>query len=172
VLASETATFLFIWATVPWGGFPRGIYAVDILVCSLLIGISRFWERGIAHALRSFVARGGQRRTLIVGAGQSGRSLLRELRESHDVRVIGFVDDNPALRHRRIQGVPVVGAMSEIGWIVGRYEPDAVLVTTLGAPRASLDGIIEACGRADVSCRFVRRQIDLDPAAFLTTAAE
>src|SRR6185437_4554599 len=44
VLASETATFLFIWATVPWGGFPRGIYAVDILVCSLLIGISRFWE--------------------------------------------------------------------------------------------------------------------------------
>jgi len=172
VLASETATFLFIWATVPWGGFPRGIYAVDILVCSLLIGISRFWERGIAHALRSFVARGAQRRTLIVGAGQSGRSLLRELRESNDVRVIGFVDDAPALRHRRIQGVPVVGSLSEIGWIIGRYEPDAVLVTILGAPRAALDGIVEACGRADVSCRFVRRQIDLDPAAFLTTAAE
>jgi FlaA1/EpsC-like NDP-sugar epimerase len=172
VLASETATFLFIWATVPWGGFPRGIYAVDILVCSLLIGVSRFWERGIAHALRSFVGRGAQRRTLIVGAGQSGRSLLRELRESRDVRVIGFVDDNPALRHRRIQGVPVVGSLSEIGWVVGRYEPDAVLVTILGAPRASLDGIVEACSRADVNCRFVRRQIDLDPAAFLTTAAE
>jgi hypothetical protein len=45
-------------------------------------------------------------------------------------------------------------------------------VTILGAPRASLDGIVEACSRADVNCRFVRRQIDLDPAAFLTTAAE
>jgi UDP-GlcNAc:undecaprenyl-phosphate GlcNAc-1-phosphate transferase len=172
VLSSEAATFLFIWATVPWAGFPRGIYAVDILVCSLLIGVSRFWERGIAHALRSFVGRGAQRRTLIVGAGQSGRSLLRELRESRDLRVVGFVDDDPALRRRRIQGVPVVGSLSEIGWIIGRYEPDTVLVTILGAPRGALDGIVEACSRADVRCRFVRRQIDLDPAAFLTTAAE
>jgi FlaA1/EpsC-like NDP-sugar epimerase len=103
---------------------------VDILVCSFLVGVSRFWERGIAHALRSFVGRGEQRRTLIVGAGGSGRSLLRELRESRDVRVIGFVDDDQALRHRRIQGVPVVGSLSEIGWVLGRYTPDAVLVTT------------------------------------------
>jgi UDP-GlcNAc:undecaprenyl-phosphate GlcNAc-1-phosphate transferase len=168
VLASETTTFLFIWATVPWDGFPRGIYAVDILVCSLLIGISRFWERGVAHALRAFVGRGGQERTLIVGAGRSGRSLLRELRESRDTRVVGFVDDDPKLRNRRIQGVPVVGALEQIGWAIGRYSPDAVLVTVPGAPRALLDGIVEACSRADVSCRFVRRQIDLDPEAVLT----
>jgi UDP-GlcNAc:undecaprenyl-phosphate/decaprenyl-phosphate GlcNAc-1-phosphate transferase len=168
VLASETTTFLFIWATVPWNGFPRGIYAIDILVCSLLIGASRFWERGIAHALRTFVGRGGQRRTLIVGAGRSGRSLLRELRESRDERVVGFVDDDPQLRHRRIQGVPVVAPLEQIGWAVGRYSPDSVLVTIPDAPRELLDGIVEACGRADVSCRFVRRQIDLDPAAVLT----
>jgi UDP-GlcNAc:undecaprenyl-phosphate GlcNAc-1-phosphate transferase len=172
VVASETTTFLFIWATVPWHGFPRGIYAIDIFVCSFLILVSRFWERSIAHALRLFVGRSGQRRTLIVGAGQSGRSLLRELRESRDERVIGFVDDDPQLRHRRIQGVPVLGALPEIGWILGRYTPDAVLVTIPGAQRTLLDGIVEACSRADVSCRFVRRQIDLDPAAFLTSAAE
>jgi UDP-GlcNAc:undecaprenyl-phosphate/decaprenyl-phosphate GlcNAc-1-phosphate transferase len=168
VLASETTTFLFIWATVPWNGFPRGIYAVDILVCSLLIGIARFWERGLAHALRAFVGRGGQERTLIVGAGRSGRSLLRELREARDVRVVGFVDDDPNLRHRRIQGVPVVASLEQIGWAIGRYSPDAVLVTVPGAPRTLLDGIVEACARAGVRCRFVRRQIDLDPAAVLT----
>ena len=48
----------------------------------------------------------------------------------------------------------------------------AVLVTIPAAPRRLLDGIVEACTRADVNCRFVRRQIDLDPAAFLTSAAE
>jgi UDP-GlcNAc:undecaprenyl-phosphate/decaprenyl-phosphate GlcNAc-1-phosphate transferase len=172
VVASETTTFFFIWATVPWNGFPRGIYAIDIFVCSFLILVSRFWERSVAHALRAFVGRSGQRRTLIVGAGQSGRSLLRELRESPDDRVIGFVDDDAELRHRRIQGVPVVGALPEIGWILGRYAPDAVLVTIPAAPRELLDGIVEACTRAEVNCRFVRRQIDLDPAAFLTSAAE
>jgi UDP-GlcNAc:undecaprenyl-phosphate/decaprenyl-phosphate GlcNAc-1-phosphate transferase len=172
VVASETTTFLFIWATVPWHGFPRGIYAVDIFVCSFLILISRFWERSIVQAFRVFVGRSGQRRTLIVGAGRSGRSLLRELRESHGERVVGFVDDDPQLRHRRIQGTPVLGALPEIGWVLGRYTPDAVLVTIPNAPRHLLDGVVEACTRADVSCRFVRRQIDLDPAAFLTSAAE
>jgi UDP-GlcNAc:undecaprenyl-phosphate/decaprenyl-phosphate GlcNAc-1-phosphate transferase len=172
VLASETTTFLFIWATVPWNGFPRGIYAVDILLCSLLIGVSRFWERGVAHALRSFVGRGAQQRTLIVGAGRSGRSLLRELRESRDVRVVGFVDDNAELRHRRIQGVPVVAVLDQIGWALGRYAPETVLVTIPEAPRELLDGVVEACARADISCRFVRREIDLDPAAVLTPAAE
>jgi UDP-GlcNAc:undecaprenyl-phosphate GlcNAc-1-phosphate transferase len=168
VLASETITFLFIWATVPWNGFPRGIYAIDILLCTMLIGVSRFWERGIAHALRSFVGRDKQQRVLIVGAGRSGRSLLRELREGRDVRVVGFVDDDRALRARRIQGVPIVASLEDIGWALGRYAPDSVFVTIPSAPRELLDGIVEACTRADISCRFVRRQIDLDPTAVLT----
>jgi UDP-GlcNAc:undecaprenyl-phosphate GlcNAc-1-phosphate transferase len=172
VVGSETATFLFIWATVPWNGFPRGTYAIDLLICSLLIGISRFWERGVTHALRAFVGRGEQKRTLIVGAGRSGRSLLRELRESRDSRVIGFLDDDPQLRRRRIQGVPIVAGVADIGWALGRFDPDAVLVTIPDAPRERLDGIIEACGRADVSCRFVRRQIDLDPLTALQATVE
>jgi UDP-GlcNAc:undecaprenyl-phosphate/decaprenyl-phosphate GlcNAc-1-phosphate transferase len=167
VVASEATTFLFIWATVPWGGFPRGVYAIDIFVCSFLIALSRFWERGVTHALRALVGRDKQRHVLIVGAGSSGRSLLRELRESRGERVIGFVDDDAQLRRRRIQGVPVLGSLSEIGWIIGRAAPDAVLVTIPGAPRQLLDGIVEACNRADVTCRFVRRQIDLDPLSVL-----
>jgi len=143
------------------------VYAIDIFVCSFLIALSRFWERGVAHALRAFVARDKQRHIVIVGAGRSGRSLLRELRESRGERVVGFVDDDPQLRRRRIQGVPVLGSLEEIGWILGRHAPDAVLVTIPGAPRNLLDGIVEACMRADITCRFVRRQIDLDPLSVL-----
>jgi FlaA1/EpsC-like NDP-sugar epimerase len=172
VVLSEGAAFLFIWATVPWGGFPRGTYAIDVLLCPLLIGVARFSERGVTHVLRSLVGRREQRRVLIVGAGRSGRSLLRELRESPGTRVIGFVDDSPAFRRRRIQGVPVVANLDEIGWALGRLSPDAVLVTIPAAARDRLDGVVEACRRADVSCRFVRRQIDLDPAAVLGAAVE
>jgi UDP-GlcNAc:undecaprenyl-phosphate GlcNAc-1-phosphate transferase len=172
VVLSEGATFLFIWATVPWNGFPRGTFLIDVLLCSPLILLARFWERGVAHALRALVKRGDQERTVIVGAGRSGRSLLRELRETSGVRVVGFVDDAPSFRGRRIQGVPVVATLDEIGWVLGRLDPDAVLVTIPNADRPRLDGIVEACRRADVSCRFVRRQIDLDPAAVLGAATE
>jgi FlaA1/EpsC-like NDP-sugar epimerase len=171
VFFSEAATFLFIWATVPWNGFPRGTFLIDLLLCAMLIGIARFWERGVAHTLRELVGRDA-RRVVLVGAGRSGRSMLRELSETPGERVIGFVDDDPALRTRRIQGVPVVGTIDQIGWVLGRFDPDAVLVTIPGAPRERLDLIIEACSRADVSCRFVRRQIDLDPAAVLGAIVE
>jgi len=121
----------------------------------------------MAHVLSSIVGRGDQHRDLIVGAGRSGRSLLRELRETPGERVVAFVDDDPALRRRRIQGVPVIGSLDEIGWALGRTSPDAVLVTVPNAPRERLDAVIEACGRAGVPCRFVRREIDPAPAAVL-----
>ena len=73
---------------------------------------------------------------------------------------------------RRIQGVRVVGTLEQIGWVVGRLAPDAVLVTIPGAPRERLDAVVEACGRADVACRFVSRQTDLDPAVVFGATAE
>ena len=172
VVVSEVAAFIFMSATVIWNGFPRGTYLIDALLCTMLIGASRFWERAAAHGLRTLVGRSSQRRILIVGAGQSGRSLLRELRETAGERVVGFVDDDQALRGRRIQGVRVVGTLDQIGWVVGRIAPDAVLVTIPGAPRERLDAVVEACGRADVACRFVSRQTDLDPSVVLGAIAE
>ena len=45
-------------------------------------------------------------------------------------------------------------------------------MTIPDAPRERLDGVVEACGRAGVPCRFVRREIDLDPAVALGAAVE
>jgi len=172
VVLSECAAFAFLAATVDWREFPQGVFVIDALICMLLIGASRFWERGVAHALGSLVGRGAQDRTLIVGAGRSGRSLLRELRETPGVRVVGFVDDDPTFHRRRIQGVPVVSGLDDIGWTLGRLSPDTVLVTIPEAERERLDGVVEACKRADIQCRFVRRHIDLDPSAVLGATAE
>ena len=163
----------FIWATRAVRRVPeRACSSSTCCICTMLVGAARFWERGVARGLSTLVGRGTQRRDLIVGAGRSGRSLLRELRETPGERVIGFVDDDPELRRRRIQGVQVIGAIDEIGWAIGRLEPDAVLVTIPEAPRERLDAVVEACSRAGVPCRFVRREIDLDPGAVLGAAAE
>ena len=172
VATSELAAYLFVRWTSYVRSIPGNVFLIDMLICTMLIGAARFWERGVAHTLSSLVGRRDQRRDLIVGAGRSGRSLLRELRETPGERVIGFVDDDPQLRRRRIQGVQVVGGIEEIGWVLGRYEPDSVLVTIPEAPRDRLDAILEACSRAGVPCRFVRREIDLDPSVVLGAAAE
>jgi FlaA1/EpsC-like NDP-sugar epimerase len=109
---------------------------------------------------------------LIVGAGRTGRSLMRELRETAGERVVGFVDDNPRLRRRRVHGVQVVGGSRELPRLLGRTEPDVVLITIPDAPRERLDEIVAACEAAGVPCRFVRREIDLDPRVVLGSTAE
>jgi UDP-GlcNAc:undecaprenyl-phosphate GlcNAc-1-phosphate transferase len=165
-LVSEAVAFLIVWATVPWEGFPRGTFLIDLLLCAMLVGAARFSERGVTHVLSRFVGRGDQRRELIVGAGRSGRSLLRELRETPNERVVAFVDDDPQLQRKRIQGVPVVGGIDQIGWALGRMNPDAVVVTIPDAPQERLDAIIESCSRAGIPCRVMRRQVDVfEPAS-------
>src|SRR5205085_401377 len=75
---SELAAYVFITATQPWGDFPQSVFVVDWLLCAVLVGASRPGERALFRALTVLKGREGQRRTLIVGAGRGGRSLLRE----------------------------------------------------------------------------------------------
>ena len=96
----------------------------------------------------------------------------RELRESPGEQVVGFVDDDPRLHRRRLLGVPVHGGTADMERILASTRPDAVLVTIPQAPADRLDAVVRACAAADVPCRFVRRETDLDPLVVLGAARE
>jgi UDP-GlcNAc:undecaprenyl-phosphate GlcNAc-1-phosphate transferase len=170
VIVSALVAVGFLSATRVWGDFPRSIFVIDALVCTVLVGASRFWERAVARGISS-LTHARRRRTLIVGAGRGGRSLLRELRETPGEQVVGFVDDDPQLRRARLQGVPVLGRSADLERIIARVQPDAVLVTIPDAARERLDAVVAACAAADVDCRFIRRE-QLDPRVILGSAAE
>jgi len=173
VVVSEPIAVGIIWLSFgPFGDFPASIYIVDALLCVALIGASRFGERALFHAMGTLRDRDERRRTLIIGAGRSGRSLLRELRETPGEQVVGFVDDDPRLRRRRMQGVPVLGGLDEIERVLGQARPDVVLVTIPLAPRERLDAVVSSCEKADVPCRFVRRELDLDPVVVMGAGVE
>jgi UDP-GlcNAc:undecaprenyl-phosphate GlcNAc-1-phosphate transferase len=171
VAVSELVAFAYLSMTQDFLDFTRSFFVVDALLCTVAVAASRFAERALVVGLRSVRERTG-RRTLVVGAGRTGRSLTRELRETAGERVVGFVDDNPRLRRRRVHGIPVVGGTSELPRILASGPPDVVLVTIPDAPRDRLDAIVDACADAGVPCRFVRREIDLDPRVVLGSAAE
>ena len=173
VAISEPIAVGIIWVSFgPFRDFPASIYVVNALFCISLIGASRFGERALFHAMGSLKDRDSRRRTLIVGAGRSGRSLLRELRETPGEHVVGFVDDDPRLRRRRMQGVPVLGGLHEIDRVLAETRPQVVLVTIPRAPRERLDAVVGGCERADVTCRFVRRELDLDPLVVMSAGVE
>jgi UDP-GlcNAc:undecaprenyl-phosphate GlcNAc-1-phosphate transferase len=167
VAVSELAAFGFLVATRDLGDFPREVFLIDALLCAILVGCARFGERALARAFSSLRRRSDRRRTVIVGAGRAGRSLLRELRETPGEHVVAFVDDDARLRGRRLLGVPVLAGSDGVARVLASARPDTVLVTIPDAPREVLDAVVGACGEAGVPCRFVRRQVDLDPDAVL-----
>jgi UDP-GlcNAc:undecaprenyl-phosphate GlcNAc-1-phosphate transferase len=171
VVVSEAAALGFIVWTQALGDFSLNVFALDALLCATLIAGSRLAERVVFRWLGARSA-GTERRTLIVGAGRSGRSLHRELRETPGERVVGFVDDNPRLRRRRLQGLPVRGTLDEMPRILETSRPDVVFVTIPDASRERLDALVDACAGAGIACRFVRRELDLDPRAVLGAVVE
>jgi UDP-GlcNAc:undecaprenyl-phosphate GlcNAc-1-phosphate transferase len=171
VAISEVVTLSFMVLTQDMRDFGRSFFIIDALICMVAIAGSRFAERALVSGAHTVRDRAG-RRTLIVGAGRTGRSMMRELRETAGERVVGFVDDNPRLRRRSLHGVKVMGTMHEMGRVLENARPDIVLITIPDAPRERLDAVVEACARADVPCRVVRREIDLDPRVILGSTAE
>jgi UDP-GlcNAc:undecaprenyl-phosphate GlcNAc-1-phosphate transferase len=171
VALSEVIALAYMVLTQNMQDFSRDFFIIDALICTFAIGASRFAERAIVVGAQSVRDRTG-RRSVIVGAGRTGRSLMRELRETAGERVLGFVDDNPRLRRRKIHGIQVLGALDEMARVLERTEPDIVLVTIPDAPRERLDAVVAACAEAGVACRFVRREVDLDPRVVLGSATE
>ena len=109
-LASALATlvaFLIVVATRDLGDFPPAVFLVYGVAAAALAA-----RLALARPARARAGGGpddGRRRVLVVGAGQEGRGLARDLRGDDDAVVVGFLDDNPRLRRRRVQGVPVLG---------------------------------------------------------------
>jgi FlaA1/EpsC-like NDP-sugar epimerase len=133
------------------------------LLCTLLVGASRFWERAAYRGVTKWRTTGPRRRVLIVGAGRSGRSFVRELRETPGEQIVGFVDDDPRLWRRRLLGVPVLGTADEMQRIVTEAHPDVVFVAIPHAASDRLELVRIACEESGIDCRFVRREIDPAP---------
>jgi len=155
---SAVVSYVVLVALRPIGSFPAiEIFVVDAVLATLLVGGSRLTLR-LLPELQGH--RRHRRRVLVVGAGASGRALARELRESQEARVVGFLDDNPRVRRRRILGITVVGSTDEAERAIGSTRAEEVLVTIPDAAAERLDAVVRAAEAAGVPCRIVRRHTE------------
>ncbi|WP_322806902.1 nucleoside-diphosphate sugar epimerase/dehydratase [Thermanaerothrix sp.] len=118
-------------------GMPRSVLVIDWLLSMILVGGLRFSFRLMAESrgpVASLVTQ--PRRVLIVGAGDAGALVVREMQKNPQLNLqpIGFLDDNPAKQKQQIHGVPVVGTLSELPQVLERYKVDEVVIAIPSAP--------------------------------------
>lgn len=154
VVGSVVSTVLLY--LIAGSGFPRSIPILDLLLCSLITG-GGFLAGRLRLQAGSGDQSGESREILIYGAGQAGVSLLAELRSNRKLgyKVLGFIDDDPALAGIYMQGFKVLGNGGELKALCARTGVKEVLIAAPSADGAQMLQILQHCRHANVRYRTV-----------------
>lgn len=137
---------------------PRSLFIIAWLLSIGLTG-------GIRLVARVGSSRGwyndfrGGKPVLIVGAGDAGATVVRELqryRENH-YNPVGFVDDDPKKQGLYLYGLPVLGARADLPRLVKRYGIEEVIAAMPSAPGSVFRELVQVCNSLGVELKTVPR---------------
>jgi len=134
-------------------GVPRSIGLIQPMLLLLAVGgsrvLARFWLGGLYQAR---LARAALPRALVYGAGDAGRQLAAGMVTSHEMRVVGFIDDDERLHGHTLSGLPVY-APDDIAGLVETQSIGTVLLALPSASRQRRRAIIERIRELHVAVR-------------------
>ncbi len=150
----------------PFGGFPRGVLLADfVLTVCLLYGL-RISKRIFTEIiLRNGKRNGRNKRTLIIGAGEAGVQLCKEMQNNprSEYLPVGFIDDDPAKKNLLICGIKVFGPRDAIPEAIEELNVDEVLIAIPSANSGQIKDIVEKIRQANkkVEIKILPSLLDL-----------
>ncbi len=150
------AVILFLYR---FQGFSRAVFMLDGVLTFLFTGALRMGIRSYFSLKdqnrtdHAFIGAGKKRRrVLIVGAGNAGEKILREIFDNYQLcyEVAGFVDDNPQKQGRSMHGVPVLGPVQALPRLTGDTGVQEVLIAIPSASGDQMRRIVDICKECNV----------------------
>ncbi|MGK7296501.1 MAG: polysaccharide biosynthesis protein [Candidatus Wenzhouxiangella sp. M2_3B_020] len=120
------------------------------LILLAALGLPRLAFRTFKDMRTEVRWRRTSQRTLIIGAGRSGRLLLPELRQRGGFEIVGFLDDNERLKGAEIDGVPVLGDTARLPRIVREAAIDLVVLAVPSATNQQMQRLVSLCEQSAV----------------------
>lgn len=143
-----------LWITTRFYEISRGVFIIDFLLTfcftgALRVGIRLMYQKGYSkHERNNHRSQNTpSKRLLIIGAGDAGEKLLREIRENPSLRyrVIGFIDDDPQKMGRKIHNVTVLGDSDSLPNIVDSKDVEELLIAMPSATGKQMRRITSGC---------------------------
>lgn len=132
----------------------RTVLFLDGLFCFLLVAGIRFSIRVFRErSPRLREGRSRKTRLLIVGAGNAGQMIVRELQMNRKLQyhAIGFVDDDTRKLKNRFLGLQVLGTCADIPGLCRKHRIEEVVIAIPSAGGKQIKAIVERCQRANVA---------------------
>ncbi len=136
---------------VPYGRMPISYYLIGPVAQFGLTAAIRFSYRfRILLRGKKDVAVTHIHPAMIIGAGESGRTILRDLNHAKETedKVVCIIDDNPNKWNRQIDGVPVVGGRDEILSAVKKYGVEKIYFAIAKISAESRRDLLQICNES------------------------
>jgi FlaA1/EpsC-like NDP-sugar epimerase len=133
----------------------RGVIALDGLLALTFTAGARFSYRLVTKLRYQLFWSPGVQPVLIVGAGDTGVEIAREMMRSTrlNVRPVGFIDDDRTKQGTIVQGLRVLGTRNNLADTITKYGIAEVIICMPSASRAVTRDIFMICRTAGVKCR-------------------
>lgn len=152
---------LILYILTRFNGFPRAILLIELGFALLMIGGFRIGKRVLHEKKKLDTDKSA--RVLIVGAGDAGAMVVKEMLRNSDVRSrpVGLVDDDLQKRHRKIHGLDVLGSCDEIPRLARGNGVDEILIAIPTATAAEMRRLVSLCRQAHRRVRTVPSMVGL-----------
>lgn len=144
--------FLHGQITVPWS-----IPLLDGLISFMMLGGARMtWRIANEHS-RSLSVKGEQVRVLILGAGEAGSMIVREMLRNPETKLVpvGFLDDDPGKHGQTIFGLPVLGRTRDLPRVISEVQAQEVLIAMPTASGKVVRRLINEIHNAGIPGRII-----------------
>jgi FlaA1/EpsC-like NDP-sugar epimerase len=137
----------------PGVAIPLPMFILDAALCGTALGAihSSFRVYESERARRHLSAK----KVVIVGAGDGGASILRQLCMNPDSRIrpVALIDDDPAKIGNSIFGVPVLGDLTRLKQVVSKCQASEILICIPSLTRVQMRRILAVCKQCEVPIR-------------------
>ncbi|MGJ9383964.1 polysaccharide biosynthesis protein [Salipaludibacillus sp. CF4.18] len=140
---------------VSFQGFFVRTLAITWMLHILLIGASRFSWR--IYRDTKMIDRNKQKRTLIIGAGNGGMLVARQLvnSETSELYPVAFVDDSQTKQHLEIMGIPVQGTTKDIHRIVEEAGVEHIVIAIPSLSKDAMNRIFKECSKTEARTQIM-----------------
>ncbi len=158
-LAGSLVTVLLLVILYRFAWYSRAVMIIDFCLAFIFVAGSRSLIRIFREKVR--VPQGVP--VLIMGAGDGGELLLRELNNNPKLSYVpvGLVDDDPAKQGRVIHGVRVLGDRGDLAELIARHGVRRVFIAILSAPEGDFSDVFRTCRALGVECSRIQPMIKL-----------
>lgn len=153
--------YFAIFTAVGVSGIPRTVGIIQPILLLLLVGASRAFARiWLGDEYLSILKRAHRPKVLIYGAGISGRQLVAAMSNSHEMQVVGFLDDDDRLHGHVLNGQPIYDP-TDLENLITTLPISYILLAMPRISRSRRNAILTKMREANVAVRTLPRMSDL-----------